>query len=126
MKQYKRFVINYLNIDCQLAVIMVIVGYLFPRIQLQVQLFSVPLFFAVLLAVMSLIRSIVIKKGKSLQLFLMIYRPVKIMLTLAFLLLYMFLFREALIQFVVVFAVFYLALLVYETRYFVKYEAKSE
>ncbi len=120
MKSYNKFAISYLVIICVVTVLMCLVVRLITKVQCPAQLYSVPLFFAFMLAVLSLMRYLMMRRNKPAQTFIMAYRPVKMLLQLAFLLTYMLVVRESLFLFVVVFAVFYLVLLFYETRFFMK------
>lgn len=120
MKAYNKFAISYLAIICVVAAFVCFAVRLITGEPCPVQLYSVPLFFAFMLAVLSLMRYLMMRRNKPAQTFMMAYRPVKMLLLLAFLLTYMLAVREGVILFVVVFAVFYLVLLLFETRFFMK------
>ncbi|MCQ2066453.1 MAG: hypothetical protein MJY65_02190 [Bacteroidaceae bacterium] len=60
------------------------------------------------------------KKGKPVQMALTVYRPVKMLLLLAFVLVYILVEKEYAIPFIATFATFYLVLSVCETVMLVK------
>ena len=88
-------------------------------------LFTIPVFYALMLGVMALIRRSVEKKGKDRSIFFLSYRIVKILLAIVLLLVYFTAVGEELLTFAVVFAVFYLCLSMVETTLFIKGEKKS-
>ena len=88
-------------------------------------LFTIPVFYALMLGVMALIRCSVEKKGKDRSIFFLSYRIVKILLAIILLLVYFTSVGEELLTYSVVFAVFYLCLSMVETTLFIKGEKKS-
>lgn len=88
-------------------------------------LFTIPIFYAAMLGVMVLIRRAVEKKGKDRSMFFLIYRVVKILLALIYLLIYFVAVRTETLVFSVVFMSFYLCLSAVETVLFIKGEKES-
>ena len=88
-------------------------------------LFLIPLFFAVMLGVMALIKRVIENKGKDRSLFFLAYRVVKILSALAFLLAYFSLVGTQLLPFAIVFMIYYLCLSAIETVLFMKGEKRS-
>ena len=88
-------------------------------------LFTIPLFFAVILGVMLILKRSIEKKGKDHIVFFMAYRVVKILLALAYLLAYFMLVKVEAVAFSIVFMSFYLCLSAVETVLFMKGEKKS-
>ena len=88
-------------------------------------LFIIPLFYAVMLGVMFLLKHMIEKKGKDRSIFFLSYRIVKIMLAIILLLVYFTAVRTELLTFAVVFAVFYLCLSALETVLFIRGEKQS-
>jgi len=88
-------------------------------------LFLIPLFFAVMLGVMALIKRVIKNKGKDRSLFFLAYRVVKILSALAFLLAYFSLVGTQLLPFAIVFMIYYLCLSAIETVLFMKGEKRS-
>lgn len=85
-------------------------------------LYTIPVFYAVMLGVMALIKRSVDKNGKDRSIFFLAYRIVKIILAIVLLLVYFTAVGEELLVFAVVFAVFYLCLSAIETALFIKGE----
>ena len=121
MRTFKGFVMNYLALTALLTVIAVVVLRLSVPSQYPSLLYLIPLFFILMLGIMLLIRRIMTNKGKSEQMFLLSYRTVRFILLLGFVTVYVVAVREYLLPFVIVFAVFYLVLLIYETLFFVRF-----
>jgi hypothetical protein len=88
-------------------------------------LYTIPLFYAVMLGVMLILKRSIEKKGKDRSIFFLSYRVVKIMIALAFLLIFFSMVRTELLAFTVVFMIFYLCLSAVETVFFMKGEKKS-
>jgi len=88
-------------------------------------LFTIPLFYAVMLGVMAWLKHFIENKGKDRSLFFLAYRVVKILLALAFLLAYFSLAGTELLAFAVVFMIYYLCLSAIETVLFMKGEKRS-
>ena len=88
-------------------------------------MFTIPLFYAVMLGVMLILKRSIEKKGKDRSIFFLSYRVVKIMIALAFLLIFFSMVRTELLAFTVVFMIFYLCLSAVETVFFMKGEKKS-
>ena len=88
-------------------------------------LYIIPLFYAVMLGVMVLIKRWIENKGKDRSLFFLSYRVVKIILALVVLLAYFSLVGSQLLPFAIVFMAYYLCLSLVETVLFMKGEKKS-
>ena len=88
-------------------------------------LYIIPLFYAVMLGVMALIKRWIENNGKDRSLFFLSYRVVKIILSLVILLAYFSLVGTQLLPFAIVFMVYYLCLSLVETVLFMKGEKKS-
>jgi len=93
--------------------------------QYPAMLFIIPLFYAVMLGVMVLIKRWIENKGKDRSLFFLSYRVVKIILALVVLLAYFSLVGSQLLPFAIVFMAYYLCLSLVETVLFMKGEKKS-
>ena len=89
-------------------------------------LFLIPLFFWVMLAVMLILRKKLADKGKPFQFFAMVYRPVKFLLMIVFLLAVILAAREYAIPFVITFLVYYLVLLVHEMIFMVRFAKEKQ
>jgi len=87
-------------------------------------LYTIPLFYILMLGVMFLLKNIVEKKGRDRSIFFLSYRVVKILLALVFLLVYFQVIRTGLVSFAVVFMIFYACLSAVETVLFMKGEKK--
>ena len=87
-------------------------------------LYTIPLFYAVMLGVMLILKRSIDKKCKDRSIFFLSYRVVKIMVALAFLLIYFSMLRTELLTFTVVFMIFYACLSAVETVLFMKGEKK--
>ena len=87
-------------------------------------LYTIPLFYAVMLGVMLILKRSIEKKGKDRSIFFLSYRVVKILLALVFLLVYFQVIRTGLVAFAVVFMIFYACLSAVETVLFMKGEKK--
>lgn len=120
MRGFKWFIINYLALTSLLTVISVVTFRLLLPAKYPPLLFLVPVFFVLMLGLMVYINRRIEKKGKPVHLFIMIYRPVRLLLLMLFVLAYIFLVRTYIIPFISVFVIFYMALLVYETVYLMK------
>lgn len=88
-------------------------------------LYIIPLFYAVMLGVMVLIKRWIENKGKDRSLFFLSYRVVKIILALVVLLAYFSFVGSQLLPFAIVFMAYYLCLSMVETVLFMKGEKKS-
>ena len=88
-------------------------------------LYTIPLFYAVMLGVMVWLKKFIENKGKDRSIFFLAYRVVKILLALAFLLAYFSLAGTQLLAFAVVFMIYYLCLSAIETVLFMKGEKRS-
>lgn len=88
-------------------------------------MFIIPVFFALMLGVMILIRHRTEKKGKDRSIFFLAYRVVKILLSLVLLIFYFSVIQSQLMAFAIIFVVFYLCLSMLETVLFMKGEKKS-
>ena len=93
--------------------------------QYPAMLFIIPLFYAVMLGVMVMIKRWIENKGKDRSLFFLSYRVVKIILALVVLLAYFSLVGSQLLPFAIVFMAYYLCLSLVETVLFMKGEKKS-
>ena len=88
-------------------------------------LFTIPLFYAVMLGVMLILKRKIEKKGKDRIIFFMAYRVVKILLALVYLLVYFRVVKVEVLVFSIVFMSFYLCLTAVETALLIKEEKKS-
>ena len=88
-------------------------------------LFTIPLFYAVMLGVMLTLRRSIEKKGKDRIIFFMAYRVVKILLALVYLLVYFRVVKVEVLVFSILFMSFYLCLSAVETVLFMKGEKES-
>ena len=88
-------------------------------------LFIIPLFYAVMLGVMAMIKRWIENNGKDRSLFFLSYRVIKIILALVVLLAYFSLVGSQLLPFAIVFMAYYLCLSMVETVLFMKGEKKS-
>lgn len=88
-------------------------------------LFIIPLFYAVMLGVMVLLKRSNERKGKDRSIFFLTYRVVKILLAIVLLLAYFTAVGTQLLSFAVVFMIYYLCLSAVETVLFMKGEKKS-
>ena len=88
-------------------------------------LFTIPLFYAVILGVMQVLKHTIEKKGKDRIIFFMAYRVVKIMLALVYILIYFMMVKSEVLVFSIVFMTFYLCLSAVETVFFMKGEKES-
>lgn len=121
----KRLVILYLAVLSVLSVgSAVLLRCIWPE-HYPSMLFIIPLFFAVMLGVMALIKRWVENKGKDRSLFFLSYRVVKIILALVILLAYFSIVGTQLLPFAIVFMAYYLCLSLVETVLFMKGEKKS-
>jgi len=118
----KRLVRTYIIVLSVLTIISAKVVSVFYPEHYPSLLFTIPVFYAVMLGVMALIRRMVENKGKDRSIFFLAYRIVKILLALVFLLVYFMAVRADVLVFSVVFAVFYLCLSAVETVLFMKGE----
>ena len=88
-------------------------------------LFTIPLFYAVMLGVMLILKRTIENKGKDRIIFFMAYRVVKILLALVYLLVYFRVVKVEVVVFSIVFMSFYLCLSAVETVLFMKGEKES-
>lgn len=88
-------------------------------------LFTIPLFFAIMLGVMLWLKHLIENKGKDRSIFFLTYRVVKILLAIVLLLVYFTAVGTELLAFAVVFMIYYLCLSAIETVLFMKGEKKS-
>lgn len=123
--EMKRLIITYLIVLSVLTVgAALLMRYVWPE-HYPAMLFIIPLFFAVMLGVMVLLKRINDRKGRDRSIFFMSYRIVKILLAIVLLLIYFTAVRVELLSFAVVFVVFYLCLSMLETVLFMKGERKG-
>ena len=85
-------------------------------------LFTIPLFFSVMLGVMIWLKRSNENKGKDRSLFFLAYRMVKILLSIVLLVVYFTAVGTQLLPFAVVFMIYYLCLSAVETVLFIKGE----
>lgn len=85
-------------------------------------LFTIPLFFSVMLGVMIWLKHSNENKGKDRSLFFLAYRVVKILLSIVLLVVYFTAVGTQLLPFAVVFMIYYLCLSAVETALFIKGE----
>lgn len=88
-------------------------------------LFTIPLFYAVVMGVMLILKRTIEKKGRDRIVFFMAYRVTKIMLALVYILIYFMVVKSEIVVFSIVFMSFYLCLSAVETVFFMKGEKKS-
>ena len=88
-------------------------------------LFIIPLFYAVMLGVMVLLKRSNERKGKDRSIFFLTYRVVKILLAIVLLVVYFTAVGTQLLPFALVFMIYYLCLSAVETVLFIKGEKKS-
>jgi hypothetical protein len=88
-------------------------------------LFIIPLFYAVMLGVMVLLKRSNERKGKDRSIFFLTYRVVKILLAIILLLVYFTAVGTQLLPFAVIFMIYYLCLSAVETVLFMKGEKKG-
>lgn len=88
-------------------------------------LFTIPLFFGVMLGVMALLKRSNERKGRDRSIFFLTYRVVKILLAIVLLLVYFTTVGKQLLSFAVLFMIYYLCLSAIETVLFMKGEKKS-
>lgn len=120
----KKLVILYLVVLSVLSVASSVALRLFWPGLYPAMLYTIPLFYILMLGVMFLLKNIVEKKGRDRSIFFLSYRVVKILLALVFLLVYFQVIRTGLVAFAVVFMIFYACLSAVETVLFMKGEKK--
>jgi len=118
----KKLVILYLVVLSVLSVASSVALRLFWPELYPAMLYTIPLFYILMLGVMFLLKNIVEKKGRDRSIFFLSYRVVKILLV--FLLVYFQVIRTGLVSFAVVFMIFYACLSAVETVLFMKGEKK--
>ena len=121
----KKLILTYLIALSALTVIAVLALHMVWPEHYPSLLYTIPLFYAVMLGVMAWLRKFIENKGKDRSLFFLAYRVVKILLALAFLLAYFSLADTELLTFAVVFMIYYLCLSAIETVLFMKGEKQS-
>ena len=121
----KKLILTYLIALSALTVIAVLALHMVWPEHYPSLLYTIPLFYAVMLGVMAWLRKFIENKGKDRSLFFLAYRVVKILLALAFLLAYFSLAGIELLTFAVVFMIYYLCLSAIETVLFMKGEKQS-
>jgi hypothetical protein len=121
----KKLVVTYLIALSVLTVVAVVALRMVWPEHYSSLLFLIPLFFAVMLGVMALIKRVIENNGKDRSLFFLAYRVVKILSALAFLLAYFSLVGTQLLPFAIVFMIYYLCLSAIETVLFMKGEKRS-
>lgn len=120
MDKFKKFVIIYLALVMLLTAVTCAAFRLVWTAVCPPMLFLIPVSFVLVLVLMLILWRLMEKKGKPAQMALMIYRPLKMLVLLAFVLVYILAEREYAVPFIVAFALFYLVLLVCETVMLVK------
>jgi hypothetical protein len=121
----KKLILTYLIALSALTVIAVLALHMVWPEHYPSLLYTIPLFYAVMLGVMAWLKKFIENKGKDRSLFFLAYRVVKILLALAFLLAYFSLAGTELLTFAVVFMIYYLCLSAIETVLFMKGEKQS-
>ena len=121
----KKLILTYLIALSALTVIAVLALHMVWPEHYPSLLYTIPLFYAVMLGVMAWLRKFIENKGKDRSLFFLAYRVVKILLALAFLLAYFSLAGTELLTFAVVFMIYYLCLSAIETVLFMKGEKQN-
>ena len=121
----KKLILTYLIALSALTVIAVLALHIVWPEHYPSLLYTIPLFYAVMLGVMAWLKKFIENKGKDRSLFFLAYRVVKILLALSFLLAYFSLAGTELLTFAVVFMIYYLCLSAIETVLFMKGEKQS-
>ena len=121
----KKLILTYLIALSALTVIAVLALHIVWPEHYPSLLYTIPLFYALMLGVMAWLKKFIENKGKYRSLFFLAYRVVKILLALAFLLAYFSLAGTELLTFAVVFMIYYLCLSAIETVLFMKGEKQS-
>ena len=120
----KRLAFIYLTVLSVLTIATVLVLRLFLPQFYPSDLFLIPVFYAVLLGVMLIMRRSNDKKGRDRSYFIMSYRIVKMSLFI-FLIIYFINVKTGLTAFAVIFMIYYLCLTTVETVCLIKEERKS-
>ena len=110
----KKLILTYLIALSALTVIAVLALHMVWPEHYPSLLYTIPLFYAVMLGVMAWLRKLIENKGKDRSLFFLAYRVVKILLA-----------GTELLTFAVVFMIYYLCLSAIETVLFMKGEKQS-
>ena len=121
----KKLILTYLVVLSVLTVVAVLALRMAWPDQYPSLLFIIPLFYAVLLGVMVLLKRSNERKGKDRSIFFLTYRVVKILLAIVLLVVYFTAVGTQLLSFAVVFMIYYLCLSAVETVLFMKGEKKG-
>ena len=124
-RNMKKLILTYLIVLSVLTVAIVLTLRMAWPEQYPSLLFIIPLFYAVMLGVMVLLKRSNERKGKDRSLFFLTYRVVKILLAIVLLVVYFTSVGTQLLSFAVVFMIYYLCLSAVETVLFMKGEKKS-
>ncbi len=118
----RKLILTYLIVLSVLSVAAVLtLGMVWPE-HYPSLLFTIPLFFSVMLGVMIWLKRSNENKGKDRSLFFLAYRVVKILLSIVLLVVYFTAVGTQLLPFAVVFMIYYLCLSAVETALFIKGE----
>lgn len=121
----KKLILTYLVVLSVLTVVSVLSLRMAWPDQYPSLLFIIPLFYAVMLGVMVLLKRSNERKGKDRSIFFLTYRVVKILLAIVLLVVYFTSVGTQLLSFAVVFMIYYLCLSAVETVLFMKGEKKG-
>ena len=121
----KKLILTYLIVLSVLTVAAVLSLRMAWPEQYRSLLFIIPLFYAVMLGVMVLLKRSNERKGKDRSIFFLTYRVVKILLAIVLLVVYFTSVGTQLLSFAVVFMIYYLCLSAVETVLFMKGEKKG-
>lgn len=121
----KKLILTYLVVLSVLTVVAVLALRMAWPDQYPSMLFIIPLFYAVMLGVMVLLKRSNERKGKDRSIFFLTYRVVKILLAIVLLVVYFTAVGTQLLSFAVVFMIYYLCLSAVETVLFMKGEKKG-
>ena len=121
----KKLILTYLVVLSVLTVAAVLSLHMASPHQFPSLLFIIPLFYAVMLGVMVLLKRSNERKGKDRSIFFLTYRVVKILLAIVLLVVYFTVVGTQLLSFAVVFMIYYLCLSAVETVLFMKGEKKG-
>lgn len=120
MEKFKGFITGNVVLIALLTVVATVVFRLFMPEAYPKLLWIIPLYFVFQIGVMLAAYRLTEKKGKTLSTFIMVYRPLRSLLLISLLVIYMIGVKDTVIQFTAVLLVFYFVLLIYETLFFSK------
>lgn len=120
MEKFRGYIFTDLVLIAVLTVISAVVFRAFMPDMYPRLLWLIPVYFVFQIGVMLAVFRMTEKAGKSINTFIMVYRPVRSLLLILLLVIYLICVRETIIQFTAVLVVFYFVLLIYETLFFSK------